>query len=175
DEEFGPSSDSEERYPLTVEGRRVGMIYLEHPRQRGAAVRRRLLPALSSLLGVAIDRERLAHEALEAEALRQSDAMKTALLRAVSHDLRSPLLAILTSASALARSDLELGRADRRELAMTILGEAERLDRLVANLLELSRLQAGAAQPDPEVWLVDDLVVQALDEVGEVGGRVEVM
>jgi two-component system sensor histidine kinase KdpD len=100
--------------------------------------------------------------------------MKTAVLRAVSHDLRTPLMAILTSASALAREDLELGREDRSELVGTILGEAGRLDRLIANLLDLSRLQAGAAQPEPDVWAVDDLVVQALDEVGEPGGRVEV-
>jgi two-component system sensor histidine kinase KdpD len=136
--------------------------------------RRRLLPALASLLGVAIDRERLAREALEAETLRRSDAMKTAVLRAVSHDLRTPLMAILTSASALVREDLELGHEDRSELAATILGEAERLDRLVANLLDLSRLQAGAAQPEPDVWPIDDLVVQALDDVGEAGQRVEV-
>jgi two-component system sensor histidine kinase KdpD len=174
DEQPAPASKAEERYPLAVEGRRVGTIYLERPRQRSAAARRRLLPALASLLGVAIDRERLAREALEAEALRRSDAMKTAVLRAVSHDLRTPLMAILTSASALVREDLELGHEDRSELAATILGEAERLDRLVANLLDLSRLQAGAAQPEPDVWPMDDLVVQALDDVGEAGQRVEV-
>ena len=123
---------------------------------------------------MAIDRERLAREAVEAETLRRSDAMKTVVLRAVSHDLRTPLMAILTSASALAREDLELDREDRSELVATILGEAGRLDRLVANLLDLSRLQAGAAQPEPDVWAVDDLVVQALDEVGEPGRRVEV-
>jgi two-component system, OmpR family, sensor histidine kinase KdpD len=163
-----------ERFPLAVGGRRVGTIYLERPRQRNTAARRRLLPALASLLGVAIDRERLAREALEAETLRRSDAMKTAVLRAVSHDLRTPLMAILTSASALAQADLELGEDDRDELAATILGEAERLDRLVSNLLDLSRLQAGAAQPEPNLWTVDDLVVQALDEVGEAGRRVDV-
>src|SRR5262249_28211467 len=118
---------------------------------------------------------RLEREALEAETLRRSDAMKTAVLRAVSHDLRSPLMAILTSASALARADLELGQEDRRELASTILGEARRLDRLVANLLDLSRLQAGAVQPELGLWLVDDLVVQALDEVGAAGQRVEIV
>lgn len=174
DERAVPADGSGERFPLAVEGRRVGTIYLERPRQGSAAARRRLLPALASLLGVAIDRERLAREALEAEALRRSDAMKTAVLRAVSHDLRTPLMAILTSASALAREDLELGRRDRSELAATILGEAVRLDRLVANLLDLSRLQAGAAQPEPGVWAIDDLVVQALDEVGEAGQRVDV-
>jgi two-component system, OmpR family, sensor histidine kinase KdpD len=173
-EQSAATSEAEERFPLSVEGRRVGTIYLERPRQRSAAARRRLLPALASLLGVAIDHERLAREALEAETLRRSDAMKTAVLRAVSHDLRTPLMAILTSASALAREDLELGREDRSELAATILGEAGRLDRLVANLLDLSRLQADAAQPQLRVWAVDDLVVQALDQVGEVGQRVEV-
>jgi two-component system sensor histidine kinase KdpD len=163
-----------DRYPLAVDGRRVGTIYLERPRQGSAAARRRLLPALASLLGVAIDRERLEREALEAEALRRSDAVKTAVLRAVSHDLRTPLMAILTSASALARDDLELDRADRSELAATIYGEAGRLDRLVGNLLDLSRLQAGAARPEPALCLVDDLVVQTLDELGEAGRRVEV-
>ena len=126
-----------------------------------------LLPALASLLAVAIDQERLAREALEAEALRRSDALKTALLRTVSHDLRSPLMTILTSASALSRPELSLGEADRAELLAGILSEAQRLDRLVSNLLDLSRLQAGAATPAPEVWAADSLVVQALSSLGE--------
>ena len=141
------SGGGENGYPLEAGGRRVGTIYLEQPQAGTAASRRHLLPALASLLGIAIDRERLAGEALEAEALRRSDAMKTAVLRAVSHDLRTPLMAILTAASALSRADLELGREDRAELSGTILAEAERLDRLVGNLLDLSRLQAGSAQP----------------------------
>ena len=144
---------------------------------RGRAARgraRRLLPALASLLGVAIDRERLAREAVEAEALRRSDAMKTAVLRAVSHDLRSPLMAILTSAGALARGELARPRRTGATSLETILGEAERLDRLVSNLLDLSRLQAGAAAPEPEVWAVEDLVLQALDGVEAAGDRVEV-
>ena len=117
-------------------------------RQRGErGARRRLLPALASLLGVAIDRERLAQEAFEAEALRRADVIKTALLRAVSHDLRTPLMAISTSAGALARPDLAIDDADRAELLATILEASDRLDRLVGNLLDLSRLQAGAAQP----------------------------
>jgi two-component system sensor histidine kinase KdpD len=99
--------------------------------------------------------------------------MKTALLRAVSHDLRSPLMAILTSAGALANGELTLDPDDRRELTETILGEAGRLDRIVSNLLDLSRLQAGAAVPEPGDWPVDDLVLQALDGV-EGGSRVEV-
>jgi two-component system sensor histidine kinase KdpD len=163
-----------ERYPLAAGGRRVGTIFLEGARQGSAAARRRLLPALASLLGVAIDRERLAGEALEAEALRRSDLIKTSLLRAVSHDLRSPLMAISTAAGALAHPELELDAADRAELLGTILDETERLDRLVANLLDLSRLQAGAARPQPELVPVDDLIVQALDELREEASRVDV-
>jgi two-component system, OmpR family, sensor histidine kinase KdpD len=130
--------------------------------------------AFRALRELTEERERLAGEALEAEALRRSDAMKTALLRAVSHDLRSPLMAILTSAGALAHDELSLDPGDRRELAETILGEAGRLDRLVSNLLDLSRLQAGAAAPEPGDWPVDDLVLQALDGV-ESDSRVEVV
>ena len=161
-------------YPLATADRRVGTIYLEGARERTARSRRRLLPALASLLGLAIDRERLAREAYEAEALRRSDAMKTALLRAVSHDLRSPLMAILTSAGALVHGELSLDPADRQELGETILGEAERLDRLVSNLLDVSRLQAGAANPEPEISTIEDLVLQALDSVEAAGGRIEV-
>jgi two-component system, OmpR family, sensor histidine kinase KdpD len=176
---IAPGEDSEEqdgaeRFPLAVGGRRVGTIFLEGTRQGSAGARRRLLPALASVLGVAIDRERLARDALEAEALRRSDLIKTALLRAVSHDLRSPLMAISTSASALAPPKFELDDADRAELLATILDETERLDRLVGNLLDLSRLQAGAAQPAPELVAVDDLIVQALDELGQEAGRVDV-
>jgi two-component system sensor histidine kinase KdpD len=161
-------------YPLVAGARRMGVIHLDNPSRRGAAARGRLLPALGSLLGVAVDRERLAREALEAEALRRADAMKTALLRAVSHDLRSPLMAILTSASALARDDLALDPDDRRELLATISAEAGRLDRLVANLLDLSRLQAGAASPEPDLCAMEDIVGHALSELGPAGGRIDV-
>jgi two-component system, OmpR family, sensor histidine kinase KdpD len=139
-----------------------------------AGARRRLGPALDSLLEVAADRERLAGEALEAEALRRADMMKTALLRAVSHDLRTPLMAISTSAGALARSDLSLDDADRRELLETTLAASQQLDHLVGNLLDLSRLQAGAAQPDQALTGLEELVIAALDELGVEGSRVQV-
>jgi len=129
---------------------------------------------LRELRKVAEERERLAQEAVEAEALRRSDAMKTALLRTVSHDLRSPLMAILTSAGALAHGELSLEPEDRHELVETILAEAGRLDRIVANLLDLSRLQAGAAMPEQRDWAIEDVVLEALDGL-EAGSRVEVV
>ncbi len=138
------------------------------------AVARRFLPALAALLGVVVERRALEAEALEAEALRRSDSLKTALLRAVSHDLRSPLTAILASAGALANPDLELDAADRGVLVDAIREEATRLDRVVRDLLDLSRLEAGAAEPHRELWPVDELVAQALESIGPGADRVVV-
>ncbi len=100
--------------------------------------------------------------------------IKTAVLRAVSHDLRTPLMAISTAAGALARPDLAIDDADRADLLATILSASERLDHLVGNLLDLSRLQAGAARPERELLDLEELVAAALDELGEAGARVEV-
>jgi two-component system sensor histidine kinase KdpD len=130
--------------------------------------------ALHALQVLTEERERLAQEAVEAEALRRSDAMKTAILRAVSHDLRTPLMAILTSAGALSSPDLALDEAERQELLTTVRDAATRLDHLVANLLDLSRLEAGAAEPHAVLVAVDDLVIEALDGLGDGSARVEV-
>jgi two-component system, OmpR family, sensor histidine kinase KdpD len=109
----------------------------------------------------------------EAEELRRSDAVKTTLLRAVSHDFRSPLTAIVTAAGALVHSGLVLDEADRRELAETILEETLRLDRLVGDLLDLSRLEAGAVTSSDALWAIEDVVLQAVDSVSEAGCRLE--
>ncbi|HVD25204.1 MAG TPA: DUF4118 domain-containing protein [Gaiellaceae bacterium] len=113
---------------------------------------------------------RLAQQAVEAETLRQSDAAKTAILRAVSHDLRSPLTAIRAASEGL--STLELTDADRDELFESIRIEVRRLERLVDNLLDLSRLEAGPALRRPEAWPVDLLVERALEQLGEEATRV---
>jgi two-component system sensor histidine kinase KdpD len=105
---------------------------------------------------------------VETRALRRSDELKTALLRATSHDLRTPLTAILTAGSALVEG--ELSRADRDELSRAIIEEAERLAALVEKLLDLSRLQSGAAQPRPDWVSVDEILreaASALDPSGE--------
>jgi len=117
---------------------------------------------------------RRARQAVEAEALRRSDAVKTTILRAVSHDLRSPLTAIRAAAEGLSSGSITLGPEERDEQLETIRAEARRLERLVANLLDLSRLEAGAARPARELWTVDTLVSWALDEVGPDAARVRV-
>jgi two-component system, OmpR family, sensor histidine kinase KdpD len=117
---------------------------------------------------------RLASQAVEAETLRQSDAVKTAVLRSVSHDLRSPITAIMAAGEVLEGAGETLSRSERDELLASISAQVKRLDRLVSNLLDLSRLEAGAASPVPELWTVDGLVARALDAVGPANERVDV-
>ena len=117
---------------------------------------------------------RLAREAVEAETLRQSDAVKTAVLRAVSHDLRSPLTAIRAASDGLENPALTLDSSDREALWETIRIEVHRLERLVENLLDLSRLDAGPAVRRPEVWTVDIVLARALEQLGVEADRVTV-
>lgn len=117
---------------------------------------------------------RLAREAVEAETLRQSDAVKTAILHSVSHDLRSPLTAIRAASEGLASPSLDLTGADRDEFLETIRIEVRRLERLVENLLDLSRLEAGPAVRRPELWTVDTLLARALEQLGRDAERVRV-
>ena len=163
---------SETALDLRAGNRGVGRLFLDSEPDPDLA--RRLSVSLASLLAVAIDRERLGRRAVEAETLRRSDAIKTSILRAVSHDLRSPLTAIRTATDGLESSDLELSDDDRASLLATIDTETRRLDRLVANLLDLSRLELGAAEPKPELWTVETLVGQALSELGPRAERVAV-
>jgi two-component system sensor histidine kinase KdpD len=172
--EFGPRrSSSGETIPLEVDQRSVGTIYLPLRPDPNVEVRHRFLPALAALLAVAGDRSRLEREALEAETLRRSDLVKTALLRAVSHDLRSPLTGIATAIGALRNNTLVFSDDDRRELLDTIAVDTERLGRLVGDLLDLSRLEAGGAEPELEVWALDELVRETIGRLAG-GDRVDV-
>jgi len=124
----------------------------------------RIVPALEALLSAALERETLLGGVVETAALRRADTVKTALLRAVSHDLRSPLTAI--SAAGEAVGSPALSPEERAEMAAVIQEEAKRLARLVDNLLDLSRLEAGAAEPRMEWTSIDELIRAAVSEVG---------
>jgi two-component system sensor histidine kinase KdpD len=117
--------------------------------------------------------ERLARAARETEELRRSDAVKTAVLRTVSHDLRSPITAIMTASDLLESSSATLSTEEHEELYSSIRLQIHRLDRFVSNLLDLSRLEAGAARPLPELWTVDGLVARALDVIGPENERID--
>ena len=100
--------------------------------------------------------------------------VKTAVLRAVSHDLRSPLTAIAAASEMLEGGADRLSAAERTELVASVRTETRRLERLVGNLLDLSRLEAGAAEPRREMWTVDGLVARSLEAVGPEADRVAV-
>ncbi len=117
--------------------------------------------------------EKLAREASEAAALRRSDAAKTAVLRSVSHDLRSPITAIMTASDVLESSREDLSPDEREELHAAIRLQAQRLNRFVSNMLDVSRLEAGAALPAPELWTVDGLIARALEAIGPENERVD--
>ncbi len=109
---------------------------------------------------------------IETKALRRSNVVKTTLLRSVSHDLRSPLTAITTAAGGLASETLS--DDERRELGSVIAGESARLSRLVDNLLDLTRLQSGAAEPQSDWCSVEELVGAAVATAGAPHGGFDV-
>ena len=103
-------------------------------------------------------------EAVEAEALRRSDELKTSLLRSVSHDLRTPLTSIIAAGTALGSPTLT--GAERAELSEAVVGEGNRLSRLVENLLDVSRLETGKAEPRREQVDLGEVLEAARDSVG---------
>jgi two-component system sensor histidine kinase KdpD len=111
------------------------------------ASERRVLVAFAEQAAVALQQGRLAKQAAEAERLAAANSMRTALLAAVSHDLRTPLAGIKAASSALRTGELQLTDDDRAELVATIDESADRLNALVDNLLDMSRLQAGVVSP----------------------------
>jgi two-component system sensor histidine kinase KdpD len=128
-------------------------------------LRERIAPALEALLAAALDREALLAEVVETTALRHSDSVKTALLRSVSHDLRTPLTTILAASTAVGSPNLDEG--ERAELANSIGQQAGRLSRLVDQLLDLSRLEGGTAVPNRSMSSVDELLRSSIDQVGD--------
>jgi two-component system sensor histidine kinase KdpD len=148
--------------PLTLNDERLGTLLLPAKLSDDlqTRLRERIVPALSTLLAAGLERERMQAEVLQTQALRQSDEVKTALLRSVSHDLRTPLTAIATAAEAL--SAPKLAAEDRDQLAAAIGAEIQRLTALVDKLLDLSKLQSGVARPRPDWVSVEELVTSAI-------------
>jgi len=142
---------------------RAAWLYLSEEQSWTKEDQERISEALARLIDVALERERLSAQAAEAEAIRRAEVAKTAVLHAISHDLRSPLTGITTAASGL--RDDRIGPHDRVELVSVISDEAARLSRLVDDLLDLSRIEAGAVNPQPDWCDVHDVVVTAAAQV----------
>ncbi|WBB55596.1 DUF4118 domain-containing protein [Verrucosispora sp. WMMD573] len=134
--------------------------------RRLEAADRRIVEAFAAQAAVALRQERLAEEAATARPLAEADRMRTALLAAVSHDLRTPLASAKAAVSSLRSPDVEFDPEDRDELLATADESLDRLGRLVANLLDMSRLQAGALGITVASIGLEDVVPRALDELG---------
>ncbi|CAL9309598.1 ATP-binding protein [Streptomyces sp. SudanB25_2051] len=128
---------------------------------------RRVLGAFAAQAAVVRDRQRLVGEAEEARRLAEGNKIRTALLAAVSHDLRTPLAAIKAAVSSLRSDDVEWSDEDRADLLEGIEDGADRLDHLVGNLLDMSRLQTGTVTPLLRVTDLDEVVPMALGGVPE--------
>jgi len=131
-----------------------------------AASDRRIVEAFAAQAAVALRQERLAAEAAAAKPLAEADRMRTALLAAVSHDLRTPLASAKAAVASLRSTDVHFDQHDRAELLATADESLDRLDRLVANLLDMSRLQAGSLGVTAIDIGAEDVVPRALDDLG---------
>ncbi|MFJ1587635.1 DUF4118 domain-containing protein [Streptomyces sp. NPDC088197] len=128
---------------------------------------RRVLSAFAAQAAVVLDRKRLTDEAAKARELAEGNRIRTALLAAVSHDLRTPLAGIKASVSSLRSADVAWSAEDEAELLAGIEDGADRLDHLVGNLLDMSRLQTGTVSPLIRELDLDEVVPMALGGVPE--------
>jgi two-component system sensor histidine kinase KdpD len=153
--EAGPPLDAATRMEV-----RPGLA-LRVTGQRPTATRA-LLAGYGAQAASAVDRERLRIQAAQAEALAEGNRIRTALLAAVSHDLRTPLASIKASVSSLRQEDVDWSAADEADLLATIEQDADRLDDLIGNLLDMSRLHTGSLQPFLRPTPVDEVAPAAL-------------
>ncbi|MFF8973807.1 ATP-binding protein [Streptomyces sp. NPDC014995] len=135
---------------------------------------RRVLAAFAAQAVVALDRRRLQEEADQARALAEGNRIRTALLAAVSHDLRTPLAGIKAAVSSLRSDDVEWSGEDEAELLAAIEEGADRLDHLVGNLLDVSRLQTGTVTPVIRETDLDEVVPMALGGVPEDSAELDI-
>lgn len=164
--------------PLLTGGGPIGLLRIEAAAGEAllSEADSQLLATFAAQVALALERARLAGEAVRAEILARSDELKDALLSSVSHDLRTPLAAIRAAAGSLLQEDIAWGPETRREFAAAIDEEAARLNRLVGNLLDVSRVDAGSLRARKELYPLDDLIRAAVERLAPraVGRTVDV-
>jgi two-component system sensor histidine kinase KdpD len=153
--------------PLHAAGSRVGVLHVGPSRDGRpfSSAEQRLILTLANHAATVIAREALAQEAAQAAALREADLLKDSLLSLVSHELRTPLAAIKASATGLLQPDAHWDDSERLETLQAINHEADHLTALVGNLLDLSRLEAGAWIPNKDWCDISDVVGSVLDRL----------
>jgi two-component system sensor histidine kinase KdpD len=155
------------RVLITSNGLALGSIWTHRTRQAGLPERpeTRVLAAAADQLGRALERDRLVREAMSVEVARRSDALKSALLDSVSHDLRTPLASIRAAAGSLMDPTVSWSVEDERATAASIDREADRLNRLVSNILDLSRIEAGGLVARHSAFPLEDLIPDVLERL----------
>lgn len=145
--------------PVRTARRSVGVMGVAAVRTTDFSVEeRRLLTTFANQAALAIDRAHLIEEATRAAALEQADQLKSALLTAVSHDLRTPLASIKASATSLLQENIQWDAGTQRDFLTAINEETDRLTRLVSNFLDLSRIQGGALRPEKEWYDIGEVI-----------------
>jgi two-component system sensor histidine kinase KdpD len=148
--------------PLVAGGEEIGALLIQLPRNRRAISEeeQRIVAAFAEQLQIAVERAQLQQTAIQTEVLRRTDALRVALLSAVAHDLRTPLTSIKTAAGSLLNppTPVEWSAEDRHEFLTAIVEEVDRINRLVTNLLDVSRIEAGKLRPHKELYRIDELV-----------------
>jgi two-component system sensor histidine kinase KdpD len=144
----------------------ISLVLRGHPL---AAADRRIVQAFAAQAVVALRQERLSDQAAAAGPLAEVDRMRTALLSAVSHDLRTPLASAKAAVGGLRMSGVVFTDDDREELLATVEESLDKLNRLVDNLLDMSRLQAGALAMTPQAMSIAETIATALDDLGPQG------
>jgi two-component system, OmpR family, sensor histidine kinase KdpD len=157
--------------PVRVGDHRLGALFVAHGHNDFAAADDRLLSAAAGQIGLAVERERLDREATDAEILRRTDQLRAALLSAVSHDLRTPLATIMASAGSLRQTDVAWSNEERESFARAIEEEAEHLNHLVGNLLDISRIEGGSLKPQMSWNDLDQLVEDVVDRLASVTSK----
>lgn len=163
-------SAAQARYlPLKTAHGVVGVLSVrpDDPNIRFTPDQRRLLDAFASQIAQAIERVQLAGRARQAELLQTTEKLQTALLNSISHDLRTPLVSITGALTSLEESGAALDEENRLSLVVTARQEAERLNRLVGNLLSMTRIEAGAMRIHLEPGDVQDCIGAALEQIGD--------
>ncbi len=163
--------------PLRTEQRRVGLVGIqrEGPEELLTGEQQRLLAALADQAAVAIDRIRLAGEIEQTRVVAETERLRSALLTSISHDLRTPLASILGATTSLKSYGGQYDAEAWQELVGTIQDEAERLNRFVGNLLDMTRLESGAVHPKLEPVELSDVLGTVLRRQAKLlgGHRVE--
>jgi two-component system sensor histidine kinase KdpD len=159
--------------PLKTARGQIGVIGI-HPKEEGKILspdQRQTFNAFANQAALAVERAILAEQAQQAELLQATEKLQTALLNSISHDLRTPLVSITGALSSLREVSLNLNQEDRNSLLETAYNEAERLNRLVGNLLNMTRLEANAIYLRLEPCDIQDAIGAALDQLEERIGK----